>query len=247
MDIVEALPLIRINSNAEIRRQPITADEACVIVDNFLQNPDEIVEFACRHAGEFSMPERGYPGLLLDIKDDAMTEVYRFIRFEMSKLFAFLKGGMKLSANLSMATMQPHQLSNLQRICHVDPRDRMDRFNYAALVYLFKNEELGGTGFYRWKDRKLMEQATAAELDDPAKGLAFLQEHFATFREPACYMTESNEIAELVASVPARFNRLIFYSGDLPHSASIASPELLAMDFSQGRLTLNCFANIRRR
>ena len=247
MDIVEALPLIRINSNAEIRRQPITDDEDCVIVDNFLQNPNEIVEFACRHAGEFSMPERGYPGLLLDIKDDAMTDVYRYIRFEMSKLFAFLKGGMKLSANLSMATMQPHQLSNLQRICHVDPRDRMDRFNYAALVYLFKNEELGGTGFYRWKDRKLMEQATAAELDDPAKGLAFLQEHFATFREPACYMTESNEIAELVASVPARFNRLIFYSGDLPHSASIASPELLAMDFSQGRLTLNCFANVRRR
>lgn len=193
------------------------------------------------------MPERGYPGLLLDIKDDAMTDVYRYIRFEMSKHFAFLKGGMKLSTNLSMATMQPDQLSNLQRVCHVDPRNRVDRFNYAALVYLFKNEELGGTGFYRGKDRALMEQATTAELEDPAKGLVFLQEHFATFRGPACYMTESNEIAELVASVPARFNRLIFYSGDLPHSASIASPELLSTDFSQGRLTLNCFANVRRR
>lgn len=247
MDIVEALPLIRINSNAEIRREPISEDEDCVIVDNFLQNPNEIVEFACRHAGDFSIPERSYPGLLLDIQDDAMTDIYRYIRFEMSKHFAFLKGGMKLSTNLSMATMQPNQLSNLQRVCHVDPRDRMDRFNYAALVYLFKNEELGGTGFYRWKDRKLMEQATAAELDDPAKGLAFMQEHFKTFREPACYMTESNEIAELIAAVPARFNRLIFYSGDLPHSASIVSPELLTTDFSQGRLTLNCFANVRRR
>ena len=139
MNIVEALPLIRINSNAEIRRQPITEDEDCVIVDNFLQNPNEIVEFACRHADNFSMPERSYPGLLLDINDDAMTEIYRYIRFEMSKRFAFLKGGMKLSTNLSMATMHPHQLSNLQRICHVDPRNRMDRFNYAALVYLLHN------------------------------------------------------------------------------------------------------------
>ena len=40
---------------------------------------------------------------------------------------------------------------------------------------------------------------------------------------------------------------MIFYSGDVPHSAAIASPELLTKDFSKGRLTLNCFASVRPR
>lgn len=58
-------------------------------------------------------------------------------------------------------------------------------------------------------------------------------------------MTDSTEIAERIADIPARYNRLIFYSGDIPHSAQISSPELLTSDVGKGRLTLNCFASVR--
>jgi len=238
------LPRIEINPDPLIRLEQVTDEHSCVVVDDFLKNPHAIVDFCCAHADEFSIPEHSYPGLLLSVSDDAMSDITRFIHTTMGKTFSFLKGGMTTSNFFSMATLQPDQLSNLQRLCHTDPRQRGDRRNFAGLVYLFEDERLGGTGFYRWKEREQIEEATALDLDDPNNALTFLQERFPTYKQPPSYMTESNEIAELLQAIPARFNRLIFYSGDLPHSASIAMPELLSEDFRRGRLTLNCFASV---
>jgi hypothetical protein len=238
------LPRIRINPNPAIHLEPVDDENFCVIVDEFLVDPESVVAYSHAHADKFSVPERSYPGVLLDVHNDAMIDVVRFIRSAMSKQFSFLKGGIKTSTYLSMATMQPDQLSNLQRLCHTDPRPQPDRRNFAALVYLFRDEEMGGTGFFQWKERKLVEEATALDLEDPAKALAFLQRYFPTYHRPPCYMTQSNEIAELLCDIPARFNRLIFYSGELPHSASIRAPGKLSTDVSRGRLTLNCFVSV---
>lgn len=238
------LPGIRINRHATIRRETISEDQHCVIVDNFLHDPYALIEFAAQHNGEFAVPDRGYPGLLFDVNKDAMTDICGFIRSQMTKHFSFFKGGMNLSSYLSMVTMKPDELSNLQRLCHSDPRTQPGYSNYAALVYLFENEELGGTGFYRWKDRKLMQRAAAIEREDSSKGLAFLEKNFPTYRKPPCYMTASNEIAEHLCTIPARFNRLVFYCGDVPHSGAITAPDQLSNDFRKGRLTLNCFASV---
>ena len=238
------LPIIRLNPDAEIRLESINAEHNYVIVDDFVENPQVIVDFAYRNADAFSIPENSYPGPLFDVAQDAMTDIYRFIRRKMSRYFPFLRGGVRLSTYLSMATLQPDELSNLQRLCHTDPRQDQSRRNYAGLIYLFENEQLGGTGFYRWKNRKLVEEATALELANPEQALQFLQENFPTYREPATYMSESNEIAELLGTIPARYNRMVFYSGDIPHSAAIAEPQLLSKDFRSGRLTLNCFASV---
>lgn len=236
---------IQINTEAIIQREVISADYDCVIVDNFLHNPHEIVEFAAHHSGEFSMPERGnYPGLLLRVDGDAMTDIYGFIRSKMTKHFPFFRGAMRLWTFLSMATTRAEELSYLQRMCHTDPCSNPNRTCYAALVYLFENAGLGGTGFYRWREPELVLKAKAIERKDPGNSLAFLQEHFPTYREPACYMTGSNEIAELICTIPARFNRLVFYSGKVPHSAVITAPELLSEDCRKGRLTLNVFADV---
>jgi hypothetical protein len=54
-------------------------------------------------------------------------------------------------------------------------------------------------------------------------------------------MTDSNDVAERIGTVSPRFNRFVFYSGDLPHSGAIAAPELLTDDPQAGRLTLNLF------
>ncbi len=238
-------PRFRINTDAEIRREAISENQDCVIVDDFLQDPHEILEFAARHVGEFSIPERSaYPGVLFGVNDGAMTDIYRFIRFKMTKQFPFLKGGMYLSTFLSMVTMRPDELSPLQRLCHSDPSPSPDRIIYGAVLYLFENEGLGGTGFYRWRERELIRKAEAIGREDSNKGLAFLQENFPTYRKPACYMTGSNEIAERLCVIPARFNRLIFYSGEMPHSGDIAAPELLSKNIREGRLTLNIFANV---
>jgi hypothetical protein len=216
----------------------------CVVIDDFLQQPGSIVDFALDHPDVFERQTHGYPGLLCDVPETATADFVRFIRSSLARPYAFYKGGFKSATYLSVATLQPGELSPLQRLCHTDPRDHAGRRNYAALVYLFENEALGGTGFYRWKERDRIVEATAIDAEDPSRTLGFLQQHFATFREAPRYMTDGNEIAELLLEIPARFNRMVFYSGDLPHSAMIREPGLLTDDVAAGRLTLNLFASV---
>jgi hypothetical protein len=236
---------IEINPNPDIQVRQISEDSHCVIVDDFLRDPEAIVEYACANAKKFELQQIGYPGVLCDVDRTAMSEVQRFIRSHMSRRFSFLKGDIRTTTYLSMATKQPDELAPLQRLCHTDPRERMDRRNYAGLVYLFKDEALGGTGFYHWKEQKRIEEATALELAKPGSSLPFLREHFEMYREAPQYMCGSNEVAELLHDMPARFNRFVFYSGDIPHSAHIPQPEFLSADFAKGRLTLNCFTSVR--
>ena len=186
-------PRIRINTDANIRRVAISEDQHCVVVDDFLRDPHALVEIATHQAGAFSTQKQNYPGPRLGLDDNVMTDFYQFIRSEMTKHFPFLRGGMKAWTVLSMVTLQPDELSTFQRLCHTDPSPDSDRTNYAALVYLFENEGLGGTDFYRWQDVELVNRAEAIQLEDPDKGLAFLQENFPTYRKPARYMTESND------------------------------------------------------
>lgn len=238
---------IRLNPRLSIDVRPIDAGNDCVIVDDFLADPRSLVDFAVAHADDFELQAIGYPGLLYDVPGDATAEIHRFLRSELSRRFSFFKGDIRTSTYLSMATRQPEELAPLQRLCHSDPREHADRRNFAGLVYLFDDEALGGTGFYRWKERSLIEQATAMELQEPGSSLGLLAEHLPMYRDAPRYMSGSNDAAELLFEVPARFNRFVFYSGDLPHSAHIPDAGRLSTDFSRGRLTLNCFASVRPR
>ena len=55
------------------------------------------------------------------------------------------------------------------------------------------------------------------------------------------YLAGSNAWFERLLSVPAKWNRLIFYDGALFHSGDIDHPERLDPDPARGRLTLNGF------
>lgn len=236
---------IEVNPNADITVRQIDGDDYCVVVDNFLQHPERLVEFAVSNRGAFEAQAIGYPGVLHDVDPAAMTDVLRFIRSRMSRQFGFFKGDVRTSTYLSMATRRPEELGPLQRLPHSDPRTNPGRNNYAALVYLFDDPELGGTGFYRWTNRELIERATAMEIESANSSADLLARNLEMYRQPPRYMTGSNEVAELLLEIPARFNRLLFYSGDVPHSAHIPHPERLSPDFAKGRLTLNCFASVR--
>ena len=236
---------IEVNPSPEITVHPITDGDACVVVDNFLRHPQDLVGFAADHAAAFEPQQIGYPGVLYDVPGPAADDIQRFIRSYMSRRFSFFKGDVRTSTYLSMATRRPEELGPLQRLPHSDPRTNPGRNNYAALVYLFDDPELGGTGFYRWTNRELIERATAMEIESANSSADLLARNLEMYRQPPRYMTGSNEVAELLLEIPARFNRLLFYSGDVPHSAHIPHPERLSPDFAKGRLTLNCFASVR--
>ena len=55
------------------------------------------------------------------------------------------------------------------------------------------------------------------------------------------YITESSDHFELIRTIPARWNRVIFYDSGIFHSGHITNPELLKADPAAGRLTLNGF------
>jgi hypothetical protein len=234
---------LQINPNLEIQASQVADGQVCVVIDDFLLNPGEAVQYACAHADDFVMLERSYPGVVLPVDNLLMQDINRFIQREMSRLFPFCRGGIDFHTQFSLATLQPEEFTWIQRLCHTDPRLQPGRVNYAALLYLFENEEMGGTGFYRWKEPEFWQEMTIAQRDDPDAGMEVLRDKFQMFREPARYMTESNEAADLIDVVPAKFNRFVFYSGDLPHSAYISRPDLLSDKPSEGRLTLNCFVS----
>lgn len=236
---------ILVNPNAELEIRQLPNGEPVAVIGDFLVEPEKLRQFAVDNADKFAMPPKSYPGLVLDVDDESMTEIYRYVRMTLSRYFSFFRGDARFSSMLSMTTLKPEELSNLQRLCHNDPQAGENRRNFAFVLYLFDDERLGGTGFYRWKKQQAIIDATALELEDPDKAEKFLADRFATYQKPACYITESTEIVERMDAIPAKFNRLIFYSGEIPHSAQIARPELLSNDLTKGRLTLNCFASVR--
>lgn len=235
---------IRLNSSLRIREQRIGDDAHCAIVDDFLADPDALIDLAVTRADHFQAPAIGYPGLMLNLEPELLRDFDRFVLRRMGDEFGFLRGGATLLTGLTMTTRRPADLSTFQRICHTDPRDSRGRRKFAALVYLFKDEALGGTAFYRWKKPEVVYKALELEQQNPDAALDLLAEYSAVFRNPPCYITESNELAELVEVVPPRFNRFVFYAGEMPHSGHITAPERLTSDFRTGRLTLNCFAGV---
>ena len=234
---------LRINPNLEIQASRITDDHICVVIDDFLLNPNEAVDYACERREDFVMLERAYPGLVLPMDSGFIGNLNRFIQREMSRLFPFCRGGIDFHAQFSLVTLHPEEFTWIQRLCLSDPRLEPGRVNYAALLYLFDNPDMGGTSFYRWKNPEFWQEMAARQRDDPDAGLDVLREKFQMFRDPACYMTETNEAAELLDVVPAKFNRFVFYSGDIPHNAHITDPGLLSSEPAEGRLTLNCFVS----
>ena len=234
---------LEINPALEVQASRIAENRLCVVIDDFLLNPEEAVEFACANASGFTQLERSYPGGVLPVETRHTSQIDRFIKRDMSRVFGFCRGGLEIQAQYSLATLQPEEFTWIQRLCHSDPGQGEGRVNLAGLLYLFENPEMGGTGFYRWKDPEFWREMTHMQQADPDAGIDILREKFRMFRDPPRYMTESNEAAELVDVVPARYNRFVFYPGDLPHSAFITDPRLLSGDPAKGRLTLNFFVN----
>lgn len=232
--------MLRINPNAEVQLQEIADGQYCAIVDDVLEDPESVVEFAVRQAHRFewwSVP----PGPRLIAPEDALQDLKRLVRSKLSRHFPIHRTGLSLRACLSNITVPPERLSHLQRLCHIDESEKPGMRYYAGLIYLFRNPDLGGTAFYRWKKPEVIARAEELHEVDPAACERYLEASLEIFREPSRYMTESNDLAELLSVVPARFNRLVFYDGASPHTGHITHPELLSEDLSRGRLTLNFF------
>ncbi len=233
--------LIDFNPNPRIERVPIVEGQWCYVIDDALRDPERLVEFASQHRVEFHMAEQNaYPGLLLPTPGEISDKLGMFFVDHLRGLFD-ARRVLHLRSRLALVTLPPEQLQPYQRICHSDTRSADPQHSLqASVLYLFRDEALGGTSFYMPKlpeTRQLFADASSMP------NAQFMRRYEL---EPG-YLCASNRYFEQVASVPAKWNRLIFYDGDLLHSGDIREPDRMSPDPRVGRLTLNGFFTSRRR
>jgi hypothetical protein len=232
---------LRFNPKPRLSAWPLGPRAVCVVADDVLADPQALVDWA---GAQHFVPPAGYPypGLVLEAPAELTQRVADFFALHArSSLGA--RRTLDLAVRLSMVTVPPAELEPRQWLCHRDRIDDTGQLLFAASVlYLFRDPALGGTSFYRPRLAAADTEQLVVDsmrLDGPAFG--------ARYGLQAGYMGDSNGYFERVATVPAAWNRMIFYDGSLFHSAQIGRPALLHADPARGRLTLNSFFTCRRK
>lgn len=215
----------------------------CCVIDDFVRFPDEWVRYAVARRAQFApAAPSGYPGISLAIDLGAAHAMREFFGFHMRRYFD-ARRLVQMVCRYSLVTLAPWELRPAQWICHQDPPlGDPSLTRQASVLYLFHDDSLGGTSFYE-PTRSFAETAQlfadALALDAPQ-----FTERYGI--QPS-YLCDSNAYFTRTATVPARWNRAVFYSGALLHTGQITAPERLTADPATGRLTVNFFFSSRRK
>jgi hypothetical protein len=208
-------------------------------VDDFCLKPDLWIELAQQNHADFrassSADNVGYPGLELtmpDLINNSLTEFFiQYIRPRMNSRRVIYS-----TSRLAMVTLAEDQLRPAQSICHRDLAREPGGIMTASVLYLFKDANKGGTSFYAPK--KSHSETMALVQDSLSMSAEAFHQRYGIAQR---YLLGSNDYFEQIGSVEAKWNRIVFYDGDMYHSADILQPKTLSADPTQGRLTLNGF------
>lgn len=239
---METQPIQVFNPQARIDRVPLANGSTCYVVDDALLEPERFVAWTAARSDAFRRIDfSAYPGNYLMASASVNDALREFFIHRMRSLFD-ARRLLQMHCRLSMVTLAPESLRPYQWLCHSDNFNLDRAFSIqASVLYLFKDQSLGGTSFYEptgspADTSQLFADSTALS------GEAFTRRYGI---QPG-YIHASNSYFTQIGSVPARWNRMIFYDGSMLHSGDIASPEKLGTDPSSGRLTFNGFFTCRR-
>lgn len=230
------------NLHARIERVTLAPGCHAWVVDDALLAPQVLRDWAVRHREFFEpSPYNAYPGLEWRMGPEVSAPLGDFFATHLRQAMG-ARRTVSLYSRLSIATLQPLQLSPLQRLCH---RDRLGAVQgqcvAACTLYLFDEPALGGTGFYA--PRRPLQ---ALDADIRRWNTMSSEDFTAELGAAPAYLVDSNAHFELLGTVPAAFNRAVFYDGGAFHSSHITEPRRLTDEPAKGRLTLNGFFLCRR-
>jgi hypothetical protein len=230
------------NPAPRIQTLHVAGQPVCHVIDDALLEPDRWIELAAAESARFSAGDHNaYPGLELRMPEAVTAQLDAWFGQHLRGLFG-VRRTLDRYSRLSLVTQPPPALAPRQWLCHVDRLNaEPGQAIVACTLYLFHDEGLGGTGFYR----PLHSPARIAQLVQDSASLQ-AEEFAARYGVQAGYMTQSNAWFEKLLAVPPRFNRAVFYSGAIFHASDILAPERLSADPRRGRLTLNGFFTCRR-
>lgn len=226
-----------LNPRPVVQAALIEEGRYCLVVDDFLAEPYKMVAHAVAQREAFrAAPVNCYPGIEQPMWAEFDQAMAAFFDAHIAPAFGAVRA-LGLNTRMSIVTLKPEQLLPQQRICHRDARDcAPGEGAVASVLYLFGNERMGGTSFYRPRRHPmeidhLLHQARYMDND------AFSQ----VLGAPPQYYDGDERYFEKLGNMPAKWNRAIFYDATIFHTGQIDAPELLAEDPAEGRLTINAF------
>lgn len=204
-----------------------------LVIDDFLQNPELLVEDAAQQ--RFIKNSPLYPGVRAPVPLSFQSLLLRTLTRQLQQIFDLQ--GSKLGLSLcqySLVTMPADQLKLLQRIPHFDSTKRDE---LAAIFYLFK-DDLGGTSFYR-------HNKTGYEYIDDERRIPYFKslesENDSDNIPQHGYINGDTALFTRIGEQKGIFNRLIVYRRQILHSGSISPDFIPEADPRKGRLTINIF------
>ncbi len=213
-------------------------DQLVVVIDDFLEHPEALVEFAANATFEpypGTADQKGYPGVRARAPVDYSQNITELldplikVNFSVPEALAVQKS----VCHFSLTTTPPEALGPLQRTPHFDASTP---HHMAALLYLC-NDEHGGTAFYRHNATGL--QRITAENRE--RYLDVYYDEINERRPAQRYFDRSDERFTLLGAIPARLNRMVVYPGSILHSACVNPMLSICGDPRAGRLTVNTF------
>ncbi len=225
------------NPNPTVQTVQLTNGQQVYVIDDFAQNPEALVALAQSASSQFRTPAgHPYPGPQLALPENLSAEVDAYFQ-QHGRPRLQLGSSLGMYGRFSRVTQESATLDARQRICHRDDSSNEPGQSISAAVhYLFRDEQLGGTVFFR----SLMSDSEtqnflrdASTMDGGTFG--------SKYGIPAGYMTQSNRYFEVIGRVPAKWNRVVFYDGAIFHSGDIQGPSPAAYLAGVGRLTINAF------
>ena len=213
-------------------------DHQALIIDNFLVNPQAMLDIAAQ--SEF-IPypnfdgKKGYPGLRAQVPAAYSSTITALLE-KVIKVNFGVPAQLELRKSpcaFSLTTMPAEDLGPLQRTPHFDASTP---HHIAVLLYLC-DERHGGTGFYRHNATGL-QQITAEKRE---QYLDVYYQEINAIHPAERYFDKSSEHFSFLGMIPAKFNRLVVYRGSLLHTACINPSISIDSNPRTGRLTVNTF------
>jgi len=213
-----------------------------IVIDNIIDNPDALVDYAASLAP--FPPEEGtyYPGLRLHLPNESivvgyLNEVCRTLAKLMGSAYGIRNFAVQ-SVAFSIVTSQPSELKPMQSIPHIDGADPL---HFAVLHYLSHHEN-SATAFFR-------HARTGFESMTPERAETFRrarEKDNAIYGTPSGYVRGSMHAFDEIARVQSRYNRLAVYPSNVFHSGILPDDYDFDPDPRRGRLTANIFLNGER-
>ena len=206
-----------------------------LVIDNFLSNPQILVEYAALHCRFESVSDAFYPGVRAPIPPIYCFALRAFLGDAIAQAFGLEGSGVtgELS-HFSIVTTPPGKLSIPQRMPHFDTTNPKQ----LALLHYLCGPEHGGTSFYRHR-RSHFE--CIDEVRRPVYGNAVTEDLAILGAPPARYICGDDPMFERIACFEAAFNRVLIYRSIDLHSADIRPGFHFDGNPRTGRLTANTF------